>query len=125
MPLTRHSVSQTNVNPQPDELHDALIVSASAGPRREVSFELTIFVKGEGSKLQPRAAKLRFGAIENFDAVGEFVRMLPVPPSDNFYVDEIDSLKKGPKGWTLVLDDAGPCEIRSPKTPDLVWRDAV
>ena len=113
------------MNPQPEHLHDAGVISASCGPRREVNFELSVVLKGEGPVLHQRPAELRFGAIDNYEAVSWFVRALTGLADKRAFLDTIDSLARTQGGWTLVLDHAGPCEIRTTKPPRLGWREAV
>ena len=97
--------------PELPDLHDACLESFQLGPRRELSLALALVPGGA-------SASLRFGAIENFEAVSAFFAGLSSPPQ-GVYIDRIEQLGysrvKGSSAKLLhidfVLDHAGPVSI--------------
>ncbi|MFQ5839683.1 MAG: hypothetical protein ACE5HK_03070 [Candidatus Methylomirabilales bacterium] len=95
--------------------HDSCLESSELGPRRTLRLRVA---------LQPSAGatELRFGAMENFEAVRAYFPPLPTPPPDAHW-DTVESLghAEGSKSTArslhirLVLDRAGPLEIHCGK----------
>ena len=70
------------------ELHDSTIVAVSTGPRREVSVTIDLYPIFYPNK--PRV-RLRFGGIENFEAVQRYVDKIRQEADDEYIGCRIDA----------------------------------
>jgi hypothetical protein len=82
------------------ELHDSTIVAVSTGPRREVSVTIDLYPIFYANK--PRV-QLRFGGIENFDAVQRYI--------DKLHYDTEKESKSGDYWFFFQTDWCGPIRI--------------
>jgi hypothetical protein len=97
------------------EYHDALLEGCHVGPQREVI--LRVRLDRVWNPTGPQEVQLRFGAIQNFDEVREFLDQLPNSAKHDT-LDEIVGVVSTAKGkWTLDLARAGALSIVSPKIP--------
>ena len=91
--------------------HDAHLAHFTLGPRREVSLEIALDPVWNNGR---ETARLRLGAIRNFDAVAAFMQSLPPAPAPHAYRGEIVRLElkaEKPHSVFLELDRAGHIEI--------------
>ncbi len=104
------------VPPVPYHLHDAGLVRAAVGPRREAT--LTVVLDEPGAT-EDRLVHLRFGGIENFADVQSYFNGLP-PPRPEAYIARIDAFGYAPgelsrahrRIYRLELDQLGVLTIR-------------
>jgi hypothetical protein len=95
--------------------HDALLETCQVGPQREVI--LRIRLDPVWNPTAPREVTVRFGAIQNFDAVRAFFDRL-IRSAERDVLDEIVGIVPSGKGqWTIDLARAGAVKILTPKIP--------
>jgi len=98
--------------------HDGRLVSATAGPRREIS--LTIRLDPVWNNGLDKECMIRFGAIQNFEEVAAFVRCLRCPDNPDLFLDEVLHLGWNPAGNVeLELDRQGYIELVRPKVVEI------
>jgi len=93
--------------------HDSQLARFTLGPRRELTLEIAL--DPVWNKQAPPSASVRFGGIENYDAVVSFFRALP-PPRPNGYIAEIIGLQytgDGPNWVVIDLQGHGAVRVRS------------
>jgi hypothetical protein len=101
----------------PYNFHDGVLAAVEVGPRREVTLAVgldTVWNAGE------RAARVRFGGIENFDEVRAFFATLAPARLPGAFLDRIDFLNYDPAEVSRVqrlvlrleLDYGGTVAIR-------------
>jgi hypothetical protein len=99
--------------------HDAHLARFTIGPRREVNLEIALDpVWNNGRK----TARVRLGAIRNFEAVAAFMRSLPPAPAPHVYRGEIVRLElkpEKPHSVLLELDPAGHIQIEAAKVSEV------
>lgn len=97
--------------------HDSHIESFKVGPRQEVTLDIHLDpVWNKGGSI---SARIRFGAIKNFEEVSAFFGKLRAPSKERF-VDEIIGIRKtGKLSWVLDLSEYGSLAIQCSHVDEL------
>lgn len=99
--------------------HDGSLVSFTLGPRRELTLEVELDPIWNSQRL---SARVRFGGIENYDAVADYFRALPLQRSGELYITGIMGLEYSRQELNSVildLDNYGHVIIRSKHITEL------
>jgi hypothetical protein len=101
----------------PSRFHDAVIVSATTGPRRECSLELDLRSARISDPSLPDRGRLRFGGIVNMSDVTTWrSEVMSLPPRR---IDEVRAFGRPGRGGTrrflVELDDGPDLEVTCTK----------
>jgi hypothetical protein len=98
--------------------HDAGLVSASVGPRREIG--LVVRLDPVWNNGLDKECTVRLGAVRNFEEVAAFVRALTPPERGRAYLDQVLRLDWNSDGNVdLELERHGFIEVMKPKVMEI------